>query len=76
MYRDLKLENVLLDREGHIVLTDFGLSKKFPDHNARTHTFCGTFEYMAPEIVRRDDTGYDFVSIKIEILIIYHRKYN
>jgi serine/threonine protein kinase len=57
VYRDLKPENILLDRNGHIKLTDFGLSKEFEGEH-RTFTFCGTCEYMAPEIVKRE--GYDY----------------
>ncbi|XP_013924408.1 PREDICTED: ribosomal protein S6 kinase alpha-4 [Thamnophis sirtalis] len=53
IYRDVKLENILLDNEGHVVLTDFGLSKEFvTEDKERTFSFCGTIEYMAPEIVR------------------------
>uniref|UniRef100_A0ACB8G8F6 Ribosomal protein S6 kinase alpha-4 n=1 Tax=Sphaerodactylus townsendi TaxID=933632 RepID=A0ACB8G8F6_9SAUR len=53
IYRDVKLENILLDSEGHVVLTDFGLSKEFvTEDKERTFSFCGTIEYMAPEIVR------------------------
>uniref|UniRef100_A0A3P9LDR7 Ribosomal protein S6 kinase n=1 Tax=Oryzias latipes TaxID=8090 RepID=A0A3P9LDR7_ORYLA len=53
VYRDIKLENILLDSEGHVVLTDFGLSKEFlEEEKERTYSFCGTIEYMAPEIIR------------------------
>lgn len=50
IYRDLKPENILLDDRGHVCLTDFGLSKDV-DPDDKAHTFCGTPEYLAPEIV-------------------------
>ncbi|XP_071395621.1 ribosomal protein S6 kinase alpha-5 isoform X6 [Centroberyx affinis] len=58
VYRDLKLENILLDSSGHVVLTDFGLSKEF-DQMERAFSVCGTIEYMAPEIVEGGESGHD-----------------
>jgi len=51
IYRDLKPENILLSDDGHLKLTDFGLSKTGVMGNIQCYTFCGTPEYLAPEIV-------------------------
>ncbi|CAO3692520.1 unnamed protein product [Rhizopus stolonifer] len=51
VYRDLKPENILIDYNGHIALCDFGLCKLNMSENERTNTFCGTPEYLAPELL-------------------------
>ena len=56
VFRDLKPENILLDEQGHLHLTDFGLSKTVESSEDRMQTFCGTPYYLAPEIITSTST--------------------
>ena len=70
IYRDLKPENILLGGDGHVKLTDFGLSKEaFEYDKKKAESFCGTVEYMAPEVVSRKVMFY------LRIIDIYDKKF-
>ncbi|KNC77818.1 AGC/PKA protein kinase, partial [Sphaeroforma arctica JP610] len=51
IFRDLKPENILIDQRGHIRICDFGFAKRLNSRDDRTNTFCGTPEYLAPEVI-------------------------
>ena len=66
VYRDLKPENVLIDIDGHIKLADFGLSKFFK-RDELSYSFCGSPEYMCPEILKREGHNHmiDFYTMGV-----------
>ena len=68
MHRDLKLENILVDMDGYLKIIDFGLAKML-DQEGSTKTYCGTPEYLAPEMVNQSghDKGVDWWALGILI---------
>jgi serum/glucocorticoid-regulated kinase 2 len=73
IYRDLKPENVLIDKDGYIRVTDFGLAKKNVKGTKDAHSVCGTPEYLAPEVIMKKGHGkavdwWTFGSIIYEML--------
>jgi len=74
IYRDLKPENVLVDKDGYLKLTDFGLSKQDIFDNFSAMSFCGTPEYLAPETIDNKGHGkavdwWSLGAITYEILV-------
>lgn len=58
VYRDIKPENMLLDKRGHLKVIDFGFAKHLHEEE-KTYTFCGTPDYLAPEVIRGDGYNYE-----------------
>lgn len=65
-YRDLKPENILIDHAGHVKISDLGFAKRLED---RTYTLCGTPEYLAPEIIKREGHGTEVDIWALGVLI-------
>jgi serine/threonine protein kinase len=73
VYRDMKPENILVCQDGHIKLTDFGLSKITKAQGDLTFTVCGTPEYVAPEVIRNEghSNNIDWWSLGVLLYEMY-----
>ncbi|KAK6011539.1 hypothetical protein OSTOST_23369, partial [Ostertagia ostertagi] len=71
VYRDLKPENLLLSKTGHVKIADFGLAKLL---RGKTYTICGTAEYIAPEVIMKKGYGIavDWWSLGVLIFELLH----
>jgi len=69
IHRDLKPENILIRASGHLVLTDFGMAKEQIHDGNKTSTWCGTIEYMSPQMVRGEPYGKETDWWSVGILI-------
>ncbi|CAJ0943204.1 unnamed protein product, partial [Mesorhabditis belari] len=76
IYRDLKLENVVIDGDGHILIVDFGLAKELRMGD-KTSTICGTLQYMAPEVAAGNGYGHwvDWWSLGVLLHILFTNRY-
>lgn len=71
LFRDIKLENILFDRQGNIKITDFGLSKPDIDEDDITYSYCGSPEYMAPEMLTKYIKFYVDLGILIKSIFTH-----
>lgn len=69
IFRDLKPENILLDMEGHLKIADFGLSKQKQREDKLNYTFCGSYEYMAPEMFLKKGHSYELDYYTLGVLL-------